>query len=112
MSIADNIAGRQKATAAMELLMSDLGDHEVQTAMITLRAHVDAIIGPPEPQAAPLSTMNEQEARSFRRQVCRYSGHSGELWADIPREYIATIADFGLELQRYLRSEIGKNHAQ
>lgn len=112
MNLEARIAGRLKAEAAIELLMADLQDHEVEAAMRRLRRHVDSIIGPTEPQEAPLSTMTDQEARAFRRQLCRYNAHYGEPWEIVPREYIATIADFGLELQRYLRSEIGKNHAK
>ena len=111
MTIQDNIAGRLKAQAAIELLMADLDDTEVRAAMATLRAHVDATIGPPEAPEPVLSTMTDEEAKAFLAQTCRYSAHNGELWRDIPRDYIATIADFGLELQRYLRSNIGQQHA-
>ncbi len=111
MTIQDNIAGRLKAEAALDLLMADLADSEVLSAMTALRAHTDAILGPPDAPETELSTMTELEAKAFRTQTCLYSGHRGEQWKDIPRDYIATIADFGLELQRYLRSELGKNHA-
>ena len=110
MTIQDNIAGRLKAEAALDLLMADLDDSEVRAAMTALRAHTDAILGPPDAPEPELSTMTELEAKAFRAQNCLYHGYLGEQWRDIPRDYIATIADFGLELQRYLRSELGKKH--
>jgi hypothetical protein len=110
MSIEDNIAGRLKATAAIDLLMADLSDSEVRAAMATLRKQADSILGPPPDPEHSLSRMEDTEARAFQSKLCAYEAHRGEPWRDVPREYIAIIADFGLELQRYLRSEIGKNH--
>lgn len=110
MTIQDNVTGRLKAEAAIELLMSDLQDSEVRAAMAVLRTHVDSILGPPDAPEPELSTMTEREAKAFLKQTCLYSAHRGEQWQHIPREYIATIADFGLELQRYLRSELGRTH--
>lgn len=110
MTIQDNIAGRLKAEAALDLLMADLDHLEIGAAMKAIRAYADAVIGPPDAPDPELSTMTEQEAKAFRAQTCLYHGYLGEQWRDIPRDYIATIADFGLELQRYLRSELGKKH--
>lgn len=111
MSIEDNIVGRQKADAALELLMADLQDCEVRAAMAALRAHADSILGHQAAQDAHLSSMSEPEAKAFRAKTCPYNAYNGTLWRDVPRSYIETIADFGLELQRYLRSDLGRNHA-
>lgn len=110
MTIEDNINGRAKAGAAIAYLMDELADSEVRAAMVALRAQADSILGPQEPQESTLSTMDDSQAKAFRNQTCRYTAYSGVLWRDVPREYIETLADFGLELQRYLRSELGKNH--
>ena len=107
MSIQDNIAGRQKAEAAIELLMADLADVEVQAAMRVLRVKADSVLGPPP---ADLSVMTKSEASHFREEVCLYSAYHGTKWKNVPKHYIEAIADFGLELQRYLRSETGQRH--
>ncbi len=110
----DRIAGRLKAEAAIALLMDDLKYTEVPAAMRAIRAAVDAVLGPTEqPRAeSTLSVMSPQEATEFRKQTCHYAKYAGRQWRDVPREYIATIADFGLELQRYLRSELGQQHLE
>lgn len=114
MSTADieaNIAGRIKAGTAIQLLMADLEDHEVRAAARALRAHADAILGPPEPSEQQLSVMSQAEAQAFLAQTCRYRAYEGVKWRDVPRFYMEAIADFGLTVQRFLRSEIGKHHA-
>lgn len=110
MTIQDNIAGRRKAEAALDLLMADLDDSEVRAAMTTLRTHTDAILGPPEAPEPALSTMTDQEAKAFLKQTCLYSAYYGSSWQNIPKGYIESIADYGLQLQRYLRSNIGQKH--
>ncbi len=110
MTVEANISGRIKAQAAIELLMSDLQDSEVQAAARALQAHAESILGKPEPPS--LSCMDEAEARDFQRQPCQYSAYRGHLWKSVPRGYIETLADYGLELQRYLRSDIGVKHAE
>lgn len=107
MTLQSNIRGRLKAEAAFDLLVADLDASEVQAAMRTLRSLADKIDAP-VPAAA--SEMSHQEALTFRAQICHYRGHEGERWKDVPREYIARIADLGLELQRYLRSPLGQSH--
>lgn len=114
VSIEDNISGRKKALAAMQLLLSDTTDSEIYPAMMAVRANAAAVLGLPQTPDIPeqFSAMDEQEAKAFRNKTCVYSRHYGTQWQDIPRRYIETIADFGLELQRYLRSELGKKHPE
>lgn len=108
--ITSNVRGRKKAEAAIELLLGDLDDSEVAAAMRVLRSQADNILGPAEAPHQELGKMDDNEALSFRRKACEYQAFRGVLWKDVPRDYIERIADFGLELQRYLRSDLGAKH--
>lgn len=101
-----NKHARETAETVIAMLQESLSPPQYAIAARVLRKEADRVLGKPN----SLSKMDETEAKAFLASECMYAAYKGERWRNIPLEYIQTIADFGLQLQRYLRSDVGENH--
>lgn len=116
-TVVARVRGRAKATELWSMLEESCqcGDELEAAGKRLSQLAADTFRLPQKPDKTnvnALSAMDSAEAKAFLNKTCQYTKYRGHKWREVPRNYIETLADFGLELQRYLRSEASQSHYQ
>lgn len=106
-SVKARIAGSQAFEAAKELAMIDCdGDDFEEGFARACRRYADARLGDAEKPS--LKVMSREQAIEFGNKIIRYGEFHGQQYKSVPIERLCFYADSAVDLQAYLRSEIGQ----
>lgn len=106
-AVESRVAGSQAFESAKELAMIDCDGSEFEEGFArACRRHADAYFGSQE--RSELRTMSVQEAIRFHNKPIRYGEFITQQYKSIPIERLCFYADSAVELQAYLRSEVGQ----
>ena len=93
-----NIQVRKAVGLAIDILKDDgYTDEELVRAVLAWSGHKC-------PEANPLSTMTDVEAKSFASRMMPFGKYAFAKIGEVPRDYLEWLADENLQFQRYLRA--------
>ncbi len=106
-SMESRVAGANAFDVAKELAMTDCDGADFENGFArACGRHADSYFGAPE--RSELRTMSVQEAIKFHNRAIRYGEFIDQQYKSIPIERLCFYADSAVELQAYLRSEVGQ----
>ncbi len=111
--IEQRIKGRRLADNLLSVIEGDTFTHEaIRGFWSQMLDRCPEQFKPAPPPAEKLLTMTDEQAARFESQTIGFGAHSGQVYRDVPIDYLTWLSDQTLPLQAYLRSTRGKQRIE